>query len=564
MPKAKTKADQLDVPQRRQPLDPEKKREMMAVVVRNEAAYAAVHDLLTVPHVTRWSRGLGLVWDVVRKMHAQYGSLPAGDMLVAEIHDRIGANPDILAHEEREEVDEFLEYAWDGKEHGKEVAKSKAHVAFAVNTCRLLLEEHVAFDARAELVNTDGVPTAISAIFDKHRVGLDQAQSLTEYQVDLPFPEGWDNQPNQQLTTTGVAALDGFTGGGLRGGEVLLFMAPYGSCKTTTACHGAANQLEHAAKLVATGAARKNKAGKPMTPVVVFIFTESDKAEYRHRLMSNMAKVPWKRLAQMSSLAALDDSDKAGALPDTKYEKAAFKNDIANDCEWFPEQERVRKAALKANKHLMILDCTDSDDSPFRIGAGGIAEIANVVRGIFRKRTDAYPIAFWLDHLSGLVDRMTDAMDTYDDAVTRRLLTNAPRIAADKLGKPFNAQVVLMHQLAGAVQNRSAVARFHHGDAEGSRSIGKYAVFAVNGGTVTDQGMCLWTCSKHRREPPTKDKIVQIVGRFNQIRDRSGSYTIDPASRTIMKKSEIGSLSSVKGPKPGGEVENKYAATKNV
>jgi len=529
--------------ERRPPLDEEKKREMLAVLIRNAEAYEAAQELLTVKEVKRWSEGMAVVWKLVRRFNKKFSELPDFGQLNAELHNETNANPDLLTVEELGEIDEFLQYAWDDKEQGKNVAKSKKHVRVAIDTCKQFLEENIATDFQQAIVHEGTVLVDIPKMLELTQLKLEQVRSMTELDLGVPFPPGWDTRNDQQLFTTGVEAFDTFMGGGYRAGEVILFMGPYGSCKTTLVCNGVANQLKYAASLVSAGKAKVDAKGNQLNPVVVLIFTESDMNEYRDRLMSNMARVPWKRLATMTSLEDLDDGDAPGAVDTTKYELTVFKDDIKNGRPWRNERQRVARATKLANKHLLILDCTDSEDSPYKVGAGGIQEIANVIKGVFRKRDDCYPVAFWLDHVSGLVDRMGDTIK--DEAELRRVLTNIPRVAGEKLAKPFKAPIVLMHQFSGAVQNKGVVAKFHHNDAEGSKSIGKYAVFAFVSGSVDENGMCKWECTKHRREPPSKHRIVRVYGRFNRIIDCTHSYGINEGQRCIMKKSEMDTIAMV-------------------
>ncbi len=535
--------------ERRPPLDNAKKQHMLAVCLRNQEAFESVQELLTVAAVRKWSAPMALVWREARKFYGKYGELADRGQLNAEMHNEMGGNIDLLGKEEQEEIDEFLKYAWDADEFDpKRVGKSKKYVSQAVETARQFLEEMVATQLQHQMSKEGTLPLHIPKFLEETQAALDQVASLTDVGLDVPYPEGWDKKADNQMFTTGVETLDEFTGGGWRPGETILFMAPYGSCKTTLVCHAVANLLRYAAGLLGEGKTRKNAKGEPMIPVVVLIFTESDKDEYRDRIMSAMAGVPWSRLREMDSIDDLDDGSEPGDSKATKYEKSFFKEDIENNKPWFSEQQRVRYGMKLANKHLLILDCTDSDDTPHKVGRGGISEIANIVRGEFRKRRDThYPLCFWLDHVSGLVDRMTD--NVTDEAIIRRAIMNAPRQAADKLGKPFKAPIGLMHQFSGAAQNKGVVANLHHNDAEGSKAIGKYAVFAVVCGDVDGNGMCKWECTKHRRRPASPVRIVKVVGDFSKLVDCTHTHGISPGQRMIMSKTEMGSVGKIKAPK---------------
>jgi hypothetical protein len=530
---------------RRAPVDAQKREEMLAVLVRNQAAFESVSELLTVGEVRKFSGSMAVVWKVVRRFYKKYSELPTKSQLNAALHDYDTNNPDTLSGEDKEDIDDFVEYAFDAKEHGKNVAKSKSACRVAVETCRRLLEEHVARGFQTALTEDGKLPNDLPGHLQSMQAKLDLVASLSEVKIGVPFPEGWDNRPDKVMLSTGVPTLDDFCGGGYMPDEVFLFMAPYGSCKTTTACHGVSQQVLRAASDYAAGKTRSDKEGNPMKPVVVLIFTESNIDEYRNRILSHLARIMWTRMGKMRRLSDMCDSKKPGSVAgETEYELAEFASEIKDKLPWENEQERIANAVAVCNEHLLLIDCTDSEDSPHKIGRGGIVEIANVMRNVFRERPNCYPHAFWLDHVSGLVDRMAD--DIKDEAHLRRILTNVPRLAADKLAKPFKAPVMLFHQLSGEANSRSAVAKFHHADAEGSKSIAKYANFAFVSGPTDDALLCQWECTKHRREPPTKTRIVRVLGMFNRLVDETEDYGVEAGRRMIMKKSEMVGHSSTK------------------
>lgn len=534
---------------RRFALDEEKKREMLAILIRNPLAFEAVQDpekpdeLLTIKNLSTWSRPLALVWKLVRRFYRDYAELPGRLQLTSDLHQELSGDPSLLQHEERVLVDEFIEYAYDPA-HGK-IAKSRKHFRSAIATCKQFLEEVEVGKIQNRLLGLDSTyPIDLPALLAEVRNRVDVIQSLSDVEIDVPYPDNWDVRQEPQLLSTGCKALDSFMGGGYRAGEVILFMGPYGSCKTTLACNSVANQLKMAAAMYAEENARKNAKGDQLVPLIVLIFTESDVNEYRDRLMSNMARVPWRRLSGMTSLDDLDDSDAPGATEETQYELKVFQRDIENGRPWRSERKRVEAAVRLANKHLLLVDCTDSEESPHQIGKGGMHEIANVLQSIFRRqRKDSYPLSVWLDHMSGLVDRMSEA--DLDEAELRRVLTNMPRVAGEKIGKPLRTPIVIFHQFAGASQNKGAAAKYHHGEAEGSKSVGKYVNFAVVAGPVDGNGMCKWECTKHRREPPKKIGIIKVQGRFNRIIDCTLTHGVNDQQRCIMPLAEMGITGTV-------------------
>jgi hypothetical protein len=291
-----------------------------------------------------------------------------------------------------------------------------------------------------------------------------------------------------------------------------------------------------------------------LTPVVVLVFTEGDMDEYRVRLMANMAQIPWQRLASMRSSQELDASEMAGSLQPTIVDGnvSAMNSSASTTYELVPpfrkenepakphvhEQERLRAATVLANRHLIMIDCTDSENSTYQIGRGGIPEIANVINSVFRKRKDCYPTCVWLDHISALADRMAEAVEAETDNKLQLILKRMPRQAGDKIAKPWNIPVFLLHQLSGVSNMKGVTAKFHHSEASGSKLVGEYASFCVQTGPTDEHGRCIWYGTKHRRSKRLPHRIVQVLGEFQAVADVSAHYVADPSRGTIISKAE--------------------------
>lgn len=537
---AKTK---LPPEERRAQLDAVKLEEMMAIVIQNKDAFEAVVDVLSIKHVRRISEGLALLWRQVRAHHKLHGVLPARGSLVADLHNAINQNPDALTDDEKVEVDEFIDYAYDKTEHGKDIAKSSAHVRVAMDTCRQFLEEESLHDLRDMAVKDGTVPLDIPAILQQKQAELDMIGSLTGGELEVPFPAGWDTREHVKLFTTGCKTLDDLMGGGWRGSEVLLFMGPYGSCKTTLTVDSVSNLILYASEEHLHGRTRHRK-GVPMKPVVVLMFTEGEKQDYRLRLLANLAQIPWQRLTRMESLDDLCKvPKKVGCTEDTEYENTEFAAQKADKGEGFLcEYARVLRAVDLCNRFLVLLDCTDSEDNPHPVGGGGVPELANIVNSHFRKNKDTYPLAFWLDHASALVDRMAEAGGAEVDKMMHLILKRIPRQCKDKLAKKWRAPIGIIHQLSGEANSRSIMAELSHGDAAGSKQIGEYVDFAVVTNKPDTDQMARVKATKHRREPPTGTRIVRVDGAFQRLSDETEFYVVD--NGRVIKKSDLDAWNS--------------------
>lgn len=532
--------------ERRPLLDSVKKQEMLAVLIRNQQAFEQVRDSLNVGAIKfGMGEGMALIWKTVLAFYTKYSELPPKGPLVAELHEQLEADDNLVVDDEKPEMDEFLDYAFDDAEHGKDISKSKAHARVAVDTAAALISEVKAKSVTESLVKDGTIPVNVIDALEQAKVELEVANAISAVDIDVPYPEGWDSRGRVQLVSTGCKLLDEFFGGGLRGGEVGLFMGPYGSCKTTVTCHSVAEQIvqcrEKYVKALKAWKKKGSKGKKPKIPVVVLVFTEGDKDTYRCRLLAHLARIPWKKLATMKSLKHLSKATKPAAEPNgpggsigTKYEKYEFPDAIPGEG-FRNEQDRAAMAIDMANTHLVLIDCTDSDDAPHKIGKGGIPEVATVIHAHFRRKPNTYPIAVWIDHVSALADRICEASGEEYEKRLPTILKRMPRQAADRIGKPFQVQVMLMHQLSGESNLKGVTAKYHHAESAGSKSIGEYVDFAVVTGPTDEERRCVWDCTKHRREPPMSRMIAQVQGDFQRIDNLTETHHVSGGHKITLK-----------------------------
>jgi hypothetical protein len=511
------------------------KKHMLAVLIRNEEAFLAVRDFLAPVHLEAAGHGYAMLWRVSCELYDKHGALADAEVLRVALNGVMGANPGSLTQPEMTDLDNLIGYAYDAKEHGLDISGPGQHVRTAIDACRQFLEETTVSELRNSIMTEGGMHADLRGELDRGRARLDVIDSLAREELDRPFPEAWDTEAPGRLTSCGVAALDDFMGQGWMAGEILLFMSPTGVCKTLTTCHGASELICRAA--LEYDEARTADAATARKPMVVLIFTEGQPRDYRVRLLSHLAKVPWGRLARMRAVAELSSAARPGTTPETAYEKELFTRDG-----FLPERCRVRLAVDLANAHLLLVDATDSEANESRLGLGGVAEIASVIRAHFRKHPDSYPLAFWLDHADALADRLVVRTGESYGNLERAKQDILPRIllhCQTHLAQPWKANVAIMHQLSGVANSRGPTARVHHTDALGSKSIGKYADFCVEAGTPDAANrVCFW-CTKHRREPPSKEKVIQIDGQFNTVSDVSDRYFVDRSLRQIFDKRDL-------------------------
>src|SRR3954463_14134751 len=85
---------------RRATLDDTKKEEMLAVLIRNQKVYDQLVDQFLVKHARTLSDAHALVWEAVRDLTKQLdGKLPNRGSILAEINNRMKANPELVDEE---------------------------------------------------------------------------------------------------------------------------------------------------------------------------------------------------------------------------------------------------------------------------------------------------------------------------------------------------------------------------------------------------------------------------------------------------------------------------------
>lgn len=524
---------------RRGLLDATKREQMFATLIRNRQAFETVRGVLTKAALRSFSDAYALVWDVVCLHYDRFNALPKRSVLRAEVHNALNDNPDTLGDDGGREVDELLDYAWDEREHGSDLAYDKEHADYAIEACKQFMEEAIA----VELTTVTGggsVVIDLPRVLEESRTKLSQIQGLTEPAVDAVFTRNWDTQERTPLVPSRLPTLDEFLGGGQAAGECYVMMAPMGSCKTITACQATVLGAQAAAELYESGGSFRG-----LVPRAVFISTEPRIQEFRERTLAFAAQIPRTRLAAMRSLEDLCKDPLPARSKDTDYERKEFRqyfrdgrvveSEVKGD--FMPEYERAKRAVNLINKHVLFIDFTDSNIRKRDAGAGGVEEAALVVHTEMRRYEHWYPSLFWVDHASALAMRMLAKRNQGHDEL-RHVLKDIPRLVRDLLAYPYRAPAWVLHQLSGEANSKGPVTSLNHTDAAECKMFAEQADFAIVAGSQTNDGLCVFEGTKHRRQPQHKRRPVEIDGAFNRIIDRYGDFYIDDGSKQIISKRE--------------------------
>ena len=220
---------------RRSQTDPENKMRMMAILIQNDEAFKAIQDHLDKemfpPHDTLYA----VLWQAVLDFYEEHEELPDYELITAEVQAKIAEDADMLNDTEVEELDQFLDWAFDEDSFKKGKVNGKTYTRWCIKAAKAFMQEQVAFSTR-ELVHKDNtVPADLPSLLDEQRLKAEQIETIDTGAARMAFPENWDETAGIDLVTTGLPFLDRFLGGGHTGGELYGVLGPYGSCKTTLA-----------------------------------------------------------------------------------------------------------------------------------------------------------------------------------------------------------------------------------------------------------------------------------------------------------------------------------------
>jgi hypothetical protein len=514
-------------------LDVRKKATMMAVICRNPEVFEQVRPLLPLEDAETIGGCYAVVYKCVGDFYDEYFEMPGHTQLKDSAQQVIADNPDELTDDEVDRLDAFIDMIFDPEEwEGKDLATDPGFAKYARTTFAKFREERVAFRVSEQLLAGQRVSTTVADDLQDCLEAVQAAVSLRTGPAPVIFAEGWKSRERPHLVSTGLAALNEFVGGGLRRGELLLFMGPYGSMKTTVAVQGFVESAKLAQVMTESAA---NRDGPKVHYKAVFVSYEMPLEEFQERILCCLARIPRRRHKQIASYA----TDLRGGGEPYQYEVAIYAKQVAQGLAIQTEVERVRQAEVLLNNYAIFIDFSNADpNNP--AGTGGDRELAAVMKsekhayqGVGDKKD--YVLSYqsvWIDHLAAMIANQagTDKIDVTDDT-TRKLLKMSPKHIGAWVAKKHEVPVIILHQLAGDANSRSATAVFHHTDADECKSVGMFVDFAVQTGPLTkdDRHLAVWQCTKHRREPNRQRQIVQLQGDYNRVVSVDHKYTIEGA-----------------------------------
>jgi replicative DNA helicase len=505
-----------------------------AILLRNAVVFEELKDSLTVDHFPGESHRL--VYRVLLDFYKREERLPKYLELGLDIQSLLERYDDLASDETRDDLTEFIEFAFDKSTFRDYKPTSDKATKLALSIASQLMQSKLQSSVVNQLQSISDLDK-LPACFQAAQQQIDKLISI-QYRNERTnfFEPDWDKKSPLILSSTGIGFIDKYLGGGSAPGEVYGFMAPFGTCKTTMAvmlmC--AAGQQCFEDFLMHQDPDKKGIA-------VLVSYEAAASPELQHRALMYAAEVRRQSLVKMGEkgLSSLGNDP----LQPLDYEKKKFAMHIQNEV-FETEFMRVQKCINWLNDHVLVLDFSGRDPRYPQAGYGGINEIRRRIDQELKLRgKNAYVKNVIVDYLSLMVDQDTtlqkDGSQRFED---HKLIASYVKRIGREIGVYFNTHVWLMQQLSGLANSQlSPTKRLTHTDAKGSKSFGENLDFSFVVGALTEDQLGQINCSKHRRHHPMPPSIIKVDGEFNLVLSPD-NYHVDNQGKIVDK-----SISSATG-----------------
>jgi len=521
----------------------------VAILIQNELVFKHFLANLAVEHFTEES--YQLLYRCVLELYREHEALPTEVELQTELAGYFELDEEIISEAAREELEEFLDYAYDPDTFGADSVTSPKMERFAFKAGKLFLQRRQVESTIETLKSCNNLDT-LPALFGDFREASEYL-ATSEYSVKVrkTMPKGWDRKEEAKKHATGIEFLDGFLGSGAVNKETYGLMAPYGTCKTTIAVMLWVNAAKNARReFLEAEQQRKNsddpKVRKQKTPKglsVIVSYEAPLSVELQHRAVMFGARIKRNRLEEMG-LQGLDylsnDPDKP-----KEYEKKIYQAEIA-DGQFIPERMRVEQFMPAMNGYTACLDMTGSDPEFPSAGHGGINEIVTRINLELRSRGPEYYVKnVIIDYLALMVDQ-DNTIEPGSRQEDHKLYQNRVYQVQKEISTRFKCSTWLLQQLSGQANAKlNPTATLHHTDSKGSKSFAENLHFAFVIGNLNSDSVGRIACTKARRqgkETVSIPQLIQVKGEFNDVVTAS-QYGVD-ARGNIALKADINAASS--------------------
>jgi hypothetical protein len=216
------------------------------------------------------------------------------------------------------------------------------------------------------------------------------------------------------------------------------------------------------------------------------------------------------------------------------------------------ERERYMAAQVWMKSHFKFFDFSYNVATGGR-GVGGIPEIVSAVEQLCERR--GMSLGFLaIDYAGIMIERNLAATGklTSNDVsgiyLPLKMLGDNVRYS---IAGPFNATVMVAHQIAGADAKVKPFYRYlHHWDVQGCKAFAEnlHSCVCVNKEDTDTQARLIQYSKIRYGQPPTNQGIIRIKSEYCGIDLITNDYHVDEFSKKIVPNNELSSAAGERGP----------------
>ena len=505
--------------ERRRPLNPLEKRQLLGILIRRKASFLSARGKLGPQHFHPGEdRALDLIWSEVSAHYDEFEELPNVNSITVRVQTHINNHPDYLTDEQVEAADEFIDWVY-----GTQLKEFQHRVGMSY--LKRLLEEYIYRELQQQVSSSD-IDEDLPELLKASQREMEAIHSVSGGRIPLLFQGGLDGMEPLAQQTTGLSFFDKYMNGGQVPSEVYGFLGPYGTCKTLI---GVQLCMERAKWEQANA-----KEGETVRRVYLVAYEESMHS-LKIRCLSYVAGIPRDTLEKFD-VEALSDSSNL-----KPYEQRRYKSQLANGKKVLGERERLERASKLIDCNVRVVDFTGGNPD-FASDSGDMATgIANVIRNDQLMDDDPGVSMVLVDYAGAAANRSCVRNNLSPDRVLRHLVGGMPMALKAEIASPFKCPVWILHQLTAEVNSRAPGVAPKPTDSAEAKNFFENCDFGFMVGSKTIDGHVILTNNKFRRAAKRPDVVLFIDGAFCSVRDTDGEWIVQ--DRKIVNASDYRKVS---------------------
>lgn len=487
-----------------------KKRAIAALIISEKLTTLFIDELVPTEQPEQ-DYELSLLWGFARGHYQEFETVIQIPTMLAMLEDHCEKDPDML-DDDVELYYELIGYITDCK------ADPVDH-DWAVKTLKDYLAEIRTSDLREQIQAGNAIVADLARFLSNNQDAVDRVNSIGLSGSSRLFQPGWQSRTVLQLRTTTFPWMDELMDGGEAPKEVYGIIAPFGTCKTTTANQAVVNKATNAY----TKFEVDNHNGIELTVLVAY---ETPAEETRYGMLGYSAEIPRWRLKELGSIE--DYSHNLVTMRD--YEKNLAANLALAQA--FDGDMTVMRSELDRSRDLEALDdfilfLNAVEDVPNKPGQErvrklGLSDIAFAIEKRCEELQKKYPNveirvgSIYIDYVNAGIKNMMN-LSAEDWSTLRMHIASFPINCKTKLAIPFNSSIYLYQQFNGQAQRIPYAAPMHHSLAGECTTFAENLAFCLCIGNKSPESLVAVQATKTRRGPLKDPIVIRIDGAMNRV-----------------------------------------------